>query len=147
MAARAKPNRAPRRPSVRKDGELLVVRVPFSIKTFGGAKHIVVPTDATPWAPQPPRIDQTLIKAIARAFRWRDLLEGGKYKTVRALAKAEKINESYVCRILRLTLLSPKIITAILDGRQPDGLDLETLCKPASPDWPSQDKLFREEKA
>lgn len=132
-----------KRPRLSKDGHMLVIRVPFSIKPFGGAKYIVVPTNAAPWAPQPPRIDHTLIKAVARAYRWRDLLEGGKYKTVRALAKAEKINESYVCRILRLTLLSPKLITAILDGHQPDGVDLETLCKPLPLDWPSQQKWFK----
>jgi hypothetical protein len=131
-----------KRPRLSKDGHLLVVRVPFTMKSFGGAKHIVVPTDAAPWAPKSPRIDHTLIKAIVRAFRWQDLLESGKYRTVRALAKAEKINESYVCRILRLTLLSPKTITSILDGRQPDGLELETLCQPMPADWPSQQKRF-----
>lgn len=132
-----------KRPRLSKDGNLLVVRVPFTMKPFGGAKHIVVPNNAAPWAPKPARIDHTLIKSIARAFRWRDLLESGKFKTVRALAKAEKINESYVCRILRLTLLSPKIITAILDGRQPAGLDLETLCRPMPPDWQIQESLSK----
>lgn len=143
MGTQAKRQSATRRPRVSKDGNLLVVRVPFAIKHFGGARRIMVPTAAAPWAPTPSRIDQTLVKAIARAFRWRDLLESSKYKTVRALAKAEKLNESYLCRILRLTLLSPKIITAILDGRQADRLDLKALCVPFPADWPSQEKLLQ----
>ena len=60
-----------------------------------------------------------MVKAIARAFRWRDMLESGKYATIREIAAAEKINESYVGRVLRLTLLAPDIVEAILSGRQP----------------------------
>jgi hypothetical protein len=73
----------------------------------------VTPAGATPWIPTPPRIDNTLVKAIVRAHRWRDMLESGAYATVRELAKAEAINESYLGRVLRLTLLAPKIPPAI----------------------------------
>ena len=60
-----------------------------------------------------------MVKALARALRWRELLETGAYDTIEELAAAEKINSSYVSRILRLTLLAPAIVEAILDGRQP----------------------------
>jgi hypothetical protein len=56
------------------------------------------------------------VKAIGRAHRWRDMLETEKYATVRDLAKAEAIDEVYLGRVLRLTLLAPNIIEAILAG-------------------------------
>lgn len=64
------------------------------------------------------RIDNTLVKAIARAFRWQRMLEDGTHATILDLARAEKINPSYVSRVLRLTLLAPEIVEAVLDGRQ-----------------------------
>ena len=75
-------------------------------------------------APVTRHIDNAMVKAIARAFRWREMLESGEYATIREIATAEKINESYVGRVLRLTLLAPDIVEAILDGRQPVGLQL-----------------------
>jgi hypothetical protein len=81
------------------------------------------------------RQDITLIKAVARAFRWRRMLEAGHYATVKELAAAEKINSSYVSRVLRLTLLAPDIVEAILAGRQPDGMTLPGLLKPFPVDW------------
>jgi hypothetical protein len=63
------------------------------------------------WRCRPP-----LVKAIVRAFRWREMLEISKYATIAEIAKAEKINESYVGRVLRLTLLAPDIVEAILGG-------------------------------
>jgi hypothetical protein len=82
----------------------------------GGRKYVVTPTGATSWIPTPPRIDNTLVKAIVRAHRWRDMLESGGYATVRDLAKARTINESCLGRVLRLTLLAPKIVETILEG-------------------------------
>lgn len=69
-------------------------------------------------AAMPARVDITLVKALARAFRWRKLLEAGRYATIDELASAEKINASYVSRILRLTLLAPEIVDVVLHGRQ-----------------------------
>jgi hypothetical protein len=73
------------------------------------------------------RQDITLIKAVARAFRWRGMLEAGVFATINELAAAEKINPSYVSRVLRLTLLAPEMVEAILDGRQPKGMTLPGL--------------------
>ena len=66
-----------------------------------------------------------MVKAIARAFRWREMLENGTHATIAEIAAAEKINESYVGRVLRLTLLAPDIVEAILGGRQPAELQLD----------------------
>jgi hypothetical protein len=79
-----------------------------------------------------------MVKAINRAFRWRDMLESGEYATIREIAEAEKINESYVGRVLRLTLLAPEIVEAILGGRQPSGLQLDALMRRFPIGWREQ---------
>jgi hypothetical protein len=83
-------------------------------------------------------VDNAMVKAIARAFRWRKLLETGVYGTVEEIAQAEKINDSYVSRVLRLNLLAPAIVEAILDGRQPPALELNALFKPLPTYWSLQ---------
>ena len=87
-------------------------------------------------------VDSTLVKALARAFRWRRLLEDGIYATLEELAAAEKINPSYVSRVLRLTLLAPDIVEAILDGRQPVTLTLARLFKPFPIEWDEQARML-----
>ena len=85
----------------------------------------------------------TMIKALARAFRWRDLLETGVFATVDEIAVAEKINASYVSRVLRLTLLAPDIVEAILSGRQPPELTLAALMRPFPVEWREQGLSLR----
>ena len=92
-----------------------------------------------------PCIDSTLVKAVARAHRWKRLLEQGEYGSLTELARAEKINLSYVGRVLRLTLLAPDIVEAILDGRQPPTWQLELLLKPFSADWSEQRRALASE--
>jgi len=79
-----------------------------------------------------------MIKAVARAFRWREMLENGRYATVVEIAAEEQINESYVSRLLRLTLLAPDIVEAILDGKQPPGMTLATLMRRVPITWREQ---------
>ncbi len=86
----------------------------------GGRKLVLAP-DGAPVPPAAPHIDSTLVKAIARAFRWQKMLETGKYATIKEIARAERINPSYVSRVLRLTLLAPATVEAILEGRASAG--------------------------
>ena len=72
---------------------------------------------------------------MARAFRWLRMLETGRFATINELAAAEKINASYVARILRLTLLTPDLVEAILDGRQPEGMTLPGLLAGVEVEW------------
>jgi hypothetical protein len=65
------------------------------------------------------------------------MLEGGECATIREIAAAEKINESYVGRVLRLTLLAPDFVEAILDGRQPAQVTLAVLMRPFAVGWGS----------
>ncbi len=79
-----------------------------------------------------------MVKALARAFRWRKLMEKGAYATVEEIAAAEKINVSCVSRVPRLTLPAPDIVQAILDGRQPPGMTLAALMQPFPVAWADQ---------
>lgn len=123
------------RPAVAEDS--VTVHVPMTFRRHGGRKRIVAPDEVEPEvrAKQP---DATLVKALARAFRWRKLLESGVHSTVEDIARSEKISASYVSRILRLTLLAPDIVEAILDGKQPAELQLGTLPEPLSNRWEEQ---------
>jgi hypothetical protein len=125
------------------DGRTVTVRVPISIRTRGGRKLVLAPEGADlDAAPVHRRVDSAMAKAVARAFRWREMLEAGTYATIREIAAAEKINESYVGRVLRLTLLAPEIVAAILNGRQPAGLQLEHLLKRFPVEWHLQRPIF-----
>ena len=120
------------------DGRLLNIRVPMTFTTRGGRKLVIAPDGAPSWAKPRARVDNTMIKALGRAFRWRKLLETGVYATVEEIAAAEKINTSYVSRILRLTLLAPEIVEAILDGCQPADMTLAGLMRPFPVIWREQ---------
>ena len=132
------------RPTLSKDGRTITVHIPITLRHQGGRKQVVTPPGAAPWIPTPSRVDNTIIKAIVRAHRWRDMLESGRYATVRDLAKAESINESYLGRILRLTLLSPTVTEAILEGKQPAALELDDLLKQFTVEWDKQHETLTE---
>ncbi len=116
------------------DGETITVLVPLVFRKHGGRKMVIAP-DGEMWEPQPPLVDSALVKALARAFRWRRLLEDGVYATFDELAKAERVSQSHVSRVLRLTLLAPDIVEAILDGRQPEAVRLEDLLSGLTAEW------------
>lgn len=120
------------------DAKTVTVRVPLSITKRGGRKLVLAPDGADVTRALARRhIDSTMVKAIARAFRWREMLEGGEHATIREIALVEKISETYVGRVLRLTLLSPWIVEAILDGRQ-SSLQLHDLMTSFPVDWRTQ---------
>jgi len=94
--------------------ETVTLHVPFRIVKRGGRKEMQLPEGAT----QPRRTDSTLVKALVRAFRWKRMLESGEFATIAELAEREGIAPSYMTRVLRLTLLAPDVVEAILDGRK-----------------------------
>ena len=128
--------------TVSKDGRTATISVSVSFLQRGGRKQILSPPGAAPWSAAP-RVDSALVKAIVRAHRWRAMLESGEYASSAELAKAERINDSYLSRMLRLTLLAPDIIEAILTGRQPSTLQLDDLLKPLRPEWERQRSELR----
>jgi hypothetical protein len=122
--------------------QTVTVTVPFAIRKRGGRKFVITP-DGTESTPTPrPRVDSALLKAIARGFRWRKLLETGDFATIEEIAEAENINPSYVSRVLRMTLLSPEIVDAILAGRQPPGLTMARAMRPFPIVWQSQAEII-----
>ena len=109
------------------DGGCAVVRVPLRIKRQRGCREIIAPAGGGKAVAGLVSTNRGLAVMIARAHRWRELLEAGQYPTIRALAADLGVDNSYVARILRLTLLAPDLIEAILAGTEPDGLSLEKL--------------------
>ena len=89
-------------------------------------------------ASEPRKTDNTLVKALARAFRWKRMLESGEFATIGDLAAHEGIAHSYMTRVLRLTLLAPDIIEVILDGKQGPEVTLARVLEPFSLDWVGQ---------
>jgi hypothetical protein len=122
------------------DGSTLIVRIPMRFQCRGGRKRIVAP-DGSELAPSPkPQPDGTLVKALARAWRWQRLLETGEHATLAELADAERISRSYVCRVLRLTLLAPDLAERVLDGRPAPSL--AQLIQPFPVEWERQRERF-----
>lgn len=124
------------------DGQTLIVRISMRLKTWGGKTEIIAPPGAPEWAPPPPSPHQAMLKALGRAHRWQKMLENGTCRSFRDLSEREGLDDAYIGRILRLTLLAPDIIEAILDGRQPEGLTLAALIAPLPMDWPGQRKTL-----
>jgi hypothetical protein len=122
------------RTSLSTDGHTVTVHIPVTFRQRAGRKQILGPSGFATWS-SAPRVDTALLKAIVRAHRWREMLENGEYASAAELAKTEKVNDSYVSRILRLTLIAPDIIEAILTGRQPGTLQLDDLLKPLPATW------------
>jgi hypothetical protein len=106
-------------------------------KRRGGRKVIIAPDSSDAWAPAKPRPDETLIRALARAHRWKRMLDEGRYRSAGEIAEAENVTKSFVNRLIRLTLLAPEIQEAILDGRQPKGMQLEELTRVMPSEWGS----------
>ena len=122
--------------------QTVTVTVPFAIRKRGGRTLVITPDGVTS-APAPrTRVDNTLLKALARGFRWRKLLEKGDFSTIEEIAKAENINPSYISRVLRMTLLAPEIVEGVLAGRQPAGLTMAKAMQPFSTNWVSQNLEF-----
>lgn len=116
--------------------QTVTVHVPMKFTLRGGRKTII--SEIGPASPPPPKTEDALLKALAKAFRWRSQIENGEYASITELAKARGVNDSYACRLLRLTLLSPEIVTAILDRRPNPDLTLKRIARPLPIEWGRQ---------
>jgi hypothetical protein len=119
--------------------DTVTLHVPFRLVTRGGRKEMQMPPDA----PAQRSADSTLVKALARAFRWKRMLESGEYATIADLADREGIAPSYMTRVLRLTLLAPDIVEAILDDRPAPQVTLARVLGPFPAEWERQEATFR----
>ena len=118
--------------------EIVTLHVPFRVVKRGGRKEMQMPEGAT----QSRRTDNTLVKALARAFRWKRMLESGEFATIAELAEREGIAPSYMTRVLRLTLLAPDVIEAILDGQPGSEVTLARVLEPFPMHWAEQPVHF-----
>ena len=119
--------------------ETLTVHVPFTLRQRGGRKVMVMPAGTPDTRPQ---VDNTMVKALARAFRWKRMLESGEFTTIAELAAKEGLAVSYLARVLRLVLLAPDIVETIVAGRQPSEMTLAALLEPFPAVWENQLSLF-----
>jgi hypothetical protein len=126
----------------RLDGDRLVVRIPMRFHRRGGRKRIVAPDGSELTPATKPQPDSTLVKALARAWRWQRFLDEGIYASVSEIGDAENISKSYVSRILRLALLAPDIIEMILEGQSDQTFMLERLERPLPASWEEQRQRF-----
>lgn len=111
--------------------ETVTIHVPFRVVKRGGRKEMVLPEGAA----QARKPNNTLVKALARAFRWKRMLDSGEFATIADLAEHDGIAPSYMTRVMRLTLLAPVVVEAILDGRQGVGVTLVGVLKDVPLEW------------
>lgn len=111
--------------------ETMTLYVRFRIVKRGGRKEMRLPDDAV----RSHKADNTLVKALARAFRWKRMLESGEFISSAELAEREGIAPSYLTRVLRLTLLEPDIVEAVLDGTQPPEVTLDRVMREVPQQW------------
>lgn len=125
--------------TVRRDGDAVVIDIPMNLRRRSGRKEIVLP-DGTVSASSPPTKSPPtpLALALARAFRWQEMIETGQAKSNSDLARKLKLDQSYVARTIRLTSLAPDIVEAVLDSREPDGLSLWALRRDVPIVWEEQ---------
>jgi hypothetical protein len=116
----------------------ITVRVPLTIRRRPGRKTVVTPARDGDETALPTRADPALVKALAWAFRYQRLLDEGRYASVSEMAAAEKIERGYLGTLLRLTLLAPDTVQAILNGQPPEGMDLPRLLAPFPVEWSAQ---------
>jgi len=119
--------------------ETVTLHVPFHIVKRGGRKEMQLPDRVRPER----TADNTLVKALARAFRWKRMLEGGEFATIAELAEREGIASSYMTRVLRVTLLAPDIVEAILAGKQGPEVTLVSVLERFPTEWKDQLMHFK----
>jgi len=131
-------------PTVHRDGNAIVIDIPMALRHRGGRKEIVLPPGVAPVAesaageeaPTAPAL------ALARAFRWQEMIESGQVESNSDLARKLKLDQSYIARTIRLTSLAPELVEAILDGQEPEGLSLRCLRRDLPLHWDEQRRML-----
>jgi hypothetical protein len=118
--------------------DTVTLHIPFRFVKRGGRREMQLPDGAMPSR----RTNSTLVKALARAFRWKRMLESDEFATIAELAECEGISPSYMTRVLRLTLLAPDIVEVVLDGTQAPEVKLARVLEPFAEEWAEQHAAF-----
>jgi len=128
------------RSSTDKDGRITVT-VPIHV-VRRGRTHILCAVDSAPMLFEQPEVKNSLLKALVTAFRWSAWLESGEVSCMKDIADKERIGTTYVTRLIKLTLLAPDIVEAILNGKQPKTLDLIDMTTFMPLEWGEQRRKF-----
>lgn len=118
--------------------------IPMQFKRRSSRKMIVGPDGKTikAMASNASKADQTFVNALAKAFRWQTMLEDGTYASPKELAQREGMDITHLYRVMRLTLLAPDIIEAVLKGKQPRTLTLQNVIRGFPISWAQQRQKF-----
>ena len=130
------------KPVVRRDGDVVIIDIPMSFRRRSGRKEVVLPPGAVAASVVSAKPPTPLEIALARAFRWQEMIETGQAKSNSDLARKLRLDQSYIARTIRLASLAPDIIEAILDGQEPDGLSLWGLRRDVPLLWQEQRELL-----
>jgi hypothetical protein len=122
------------------DGKIITVTIPMKLGKRGGRKMIIAP-DGHELPPELP-IDDSLARLVAKAHKWLGMLESGRVGSIKEISEIESTDDSYVGKVLRLTLLAPDIVKMIVDGRQPDIMTWRVLARPFPSEWGEQRALW-----
>jgi hypothetical protein len=125
----------PSQPKANGTPQTLTVRLPLTLRRYGGRKAVVVPNESQPATRRHEPLSP-LVRALARAYHWQKLIETGEFSSIAELAAAEHIDKSYVSKMIRLTLLAPDIVELILKGGEP--IKIDVLKQPFSIEWSAQ---------
>ena len=140
MSAHVKSPAVRGKATVRREGDAIVIDIPLNLRRCSGRKEVVLPPEvaASGDSRAPAKCPTPLALALARAFRWQEMIETGQAESNSDLARKLKLDQSYIARTIRLASLAPDIVEAILDGREPDGISLRTLRRDVSLSWDEQ---------
>ena len=116
--------------------ETIRVVIPLTIRRRNGRPKILPPDDI---GKQDDRAqDPHVLRAIARAWKWRRQLETGAASTIQDIAAAEKVSDRFVSRMMRLAYLSPEVLDHLVIRRVPPALSLNDLVAVADRPWAEQ---------
>ena len=130
------------KPTLVADGDNILIRIPMRFKKRGGRTEIIAPAGLDSAFPDGGPVQQPIVTALARAKRWQEMLDAGEVASVTDLAERLNVDRSYASRILRLNLLAPDIVEAVLAGREPSGLSLAKLTQTLPVLWHEQREVF-----
>lgn len=128
------------KPTISRDGDAIIIDIPMRFRRRCGRKEIIMPPGVSDASQSPP--PNPLALALARAFRWQEMIESGEVESNCELARKLKLDQSYIARTIRLASLAPDIIEAILNGQEFDEISLGHLRRDMPLLWQEQRKIL-----
>ncbi len=122
--------------------ETIDIFVPLEIKRRSGTATLMIPKNSNKVDDQK-HFDNKILKSLAKAYKWKMMLEKAQVSCLSEIAQREKATPSYVSRVFNLNFLSPRIIDKVLNGAQPRTLKLQDIIINEIPDsWQEQEEVW-----